>query len=236
MDDTLTEADDLPLAAADMLANSLAKRLTLRPEEETDGPKLKSKDFDQSYQWICKELRQSFSQGRAEKVRMGISDIEYWEREARHYRDAANEQIWQNALSKYSQRHMPATAEAWRCIAKFYQGVLIENGLPLQQAKDVRLSIDAEKYWQLEARFYQRSPELVFASKFSQLVQALARDRAEPPLARWNYLRASEETSTKKIVIHVCEYSLCQQVQPTCAGTGSRLGRAAPGPMESTRL
>ncbi|RMZ82218.1 hypothetical protein DV738_g1755, partial [Chaetothyriales sp. CBS 135597] len=163
MDEPPIEVDDPPLRAADLLAKRLAKHLTLSPkegatswEEETSEPKFKSSDAEQSYQWACEELRQTFKPRVAERLRMEITETEYWEREARHYRDAANEQIWQNALDKYSQGHTPGTADAWRSIAKFYQGVLVEHGLALQKAKDVRLSIDAEKYWQLEAQFYQR--------------------------------------------------------------------------------
>ena len=151
---------------ADMFARGLADNLSLRLEgvvasckEATPDPKFQSDDVEQCYQWICTELRKHFKPHEAEKLRTGIIKADYWEREAQRYREAANEKVWQNVLGIYSLDRVP-TADGWRNVIKYYQGVLMENGLSSRQMKEIRLSIDTQSYWQYEAELLQSISDL----------------------------------------------------------------------------
>lgn len=160
-----TGVHDLP-HAADMFARGLAENLALRlegvfasREEATPEPKFQSDDVEQCYQWICTELRRHFKPHEAEKLRTGIIETDYWEREAQHYRDAATEKVWQNVLCAYG-LDRGSTADGWRSVAEYYQGVLMENGLSSRQVKEIRLSIDTQRYWQYEAELFQPMSDL----------------------------------------------------------------------------
>ena len=74
--------------AADIFAQGQAKNLSLRLEgviasrkEATPNPEFQSDDVEQCYQWICTELRKYFKPHEAEKLRTGIAETNYWERE-----------------------------------------------------------------------------------------------------------------------------------------------------------
>lgn len=155
-----TGVHDLP-HAADIFARGLGENLSLRleevvasREEATPDPKFQSDDVEQCYQWICTELHKHFKPQEVEKLRTGINETDYWEREAQHYRDAANEKVWQSVLGAYD-LDRGSTADGWRSVTKYYQGVLMENGLPSREVREVRLSIDTQRYWQYEAELFR---------------------------------------------------------------------------------
>ena len=151
---------------AQVFAKALNEHLSLRLEEVaasrekvTPEPMFQTQDVEQCYQWICTELRKRFKPQEAEKLRMGITETDYWEREAQHYKDAANDQIWRNVLDIYELNRM-STADGWRRVTEYYQTILRDNGLSSRQVKEIRLSIGTQRYWQYEAELYQPLSEL----------------------------------------------------------------------------
>lgn len=63
--------------------------------------------------------------------------------------------MWQKARAAYAINSEPTT-DHWRVLAIFYQGLLRHSGLFLAQIREIRHSIENQKYWQYEAEFYQQ--------------------------------------------------------------------------------
>lgn len=141
---------------ADGVTQSL-EELARSRDEATPEPIFRSEHVEQSYQWLCEQLRAHFKPGQAELLRLRIADLDYWEYEARCYRIAAEEQIWANALKTQgigAQDSRPK-AEQWQSVASTYRAMLQKNGLSSQQVAELRLSIDRQSYWQTEANYYE---------------------------------------------------------------------------------
>ncbi|KAI1498403.1 hypothetical protein F5X99DRAFT_393756 [Biscogniauxia marginata] len=147
---------------AKFLAQDLSKRLEEvinSREKATPEPVFQDDDVEQCYQWICEELRRHFTPDEAEKHRMAIPHREYWELEARVYGEAVEELMWKKACVAHGVGRGPS-ADGWRTLAVFYQGLLRENGLSPQQISEIRQSIDNQKYWQAEAELYRQRAAL----------------------------------------------------------------------------
>lgn len=120
-------------------------------EEATPEPKFHNDEFEENHQYSCELLHSHFHPRQLERYRSRVNEPEYWEREARHYKDAVTEKLWNTAFEQSAQgAATPTTAEGWRDIVSFYQDILRNLGSSTQEINRLRLSIDTQDYWKTE--------------------------------------------------------------------------------------
>jgi len=150
-----------PPGVAGILAGVIQKDLFRRLEgvvkdrEEATPEPQSPEDVEECHQWRCEELRNHFKLEEADKLRMRILQRDYWKLECRHYEDALKEFLWQKACATHGSDGEP-TADHWRTLATFYEGLLRRSGASAGQIMKIRHSIDNQKYWQYEAELYQQ--------------------------------------------------------------------------------
>lgn len=120
-------------------------------DEATPEPKFGSDEFEENHQYSCEQLHKHFRPRQLERYRWRVNEPEYWECEARHYKDAVIEKLWNKGLEQ-SERGAatPTTAEGWQEMVGFYQDMLRNLGSSTQDIMRLRLSIDSQDYWKTE--------------------------------------------------------------------------------------
>lgn len=120
-------------------------------DEATPEPKFDNNDFEENHQYSCEQLHKHFGPRQLERYRSRNNKPEYWEREARHYKDAVIEKLWNTALEQAAQGAVtPTIAEGWQAVVCFYQDILRTLGSSTQEMTRLRLSIDSQDYWKTE--------------------------------------------------------------------------------------
>jgi hypothetical protein len=120
-------------------------------DEATPEPKFDNGEFEENHQYSCEQLHKHFRPQQLKRYRSRVNEPEYWEREARHYKDAVIEKLWNTALEQSAQGAVtPTTAEGWQEIVGFFQDILRNLGSSTQEITRLRLSIDSQDYWKTE--------------------------------------------------------------------------------------
>ena len=95
-------------------------------------------------------LNDCFDQSEVHKIRMGITDREYWRIECVRSLDALQSLFQENlGLDGW-------TVSEWRRLALSVQGVLRQVGLSSEEIEDSRRSIADQKYWKYEVEHWER--------------------------------------------------------------------------------
>lgn len=140
-----------------VVTETLSKRLNdlaQTQQEATPEPKETGDVVDESFKWRCEELRNHFTPSEADKYRTRITECDYWELECNQYEIALDELMWQIARAAHGDGE--PTADHWRTRARAYQGVLRRSGLSPARMREIRHSIDSQRYWQLESEVYRQ--------------------------------------------------------------------------------
>lgn len=192
------------------MAEELTKALeeeARRQQEATPEPEFQKNNVVQSYGYLCEVEHRRFTRDEVDKFRMGISEPNYWECEARHYMDQLSALMWQKLLREYRVDSEPS-AEGWRNVAMAYRHRLRRNGCSTQQMRAVRLSIEDQRYWQPEANCLRKISAL---REHEMLEEYLANIQGIPSPAesetRHEYLKKRRQRRPPKQSI--------QRLQPT---------------------
>lgn len=120
-------------------------------EGATPEPKFDNDQSGENHRYTCELLHNHFPPQQLERSRSRVNEPEYWEHEARRYKDAVTEKLWNSAQGAAT----PATVEDWRNIISFYQDILRNLGSSTGEIKRLRLSIDAQDYWKTEEKLLE---------------------------------------------------------------------------------
>ena len=144
-----TPTFSVPPPTADEVARCLEGEVK-RQQEATPEPIFQRPNVTQSYDYMCEIEHKRFTSDEVDTFRMGIARPNYWECEARRYKDRLSELLWQNLVHEYSVDGVPTT-NSWRDVAMAYRRRLRRHGYSEQQLRECRLSIEDQVYWQPEA-------------------------------------------------------------------------------------
>ncbi|OAA34202.1 hypothetical protein NOR_08603 [Metarhizium rileyi] len=140
-------------SVTDYMVENLCRRLEEVAESRARAtPEPQFQDVETCHSWKCAVLLTHFKPKEADKHRMRISQHEYWEVECLHYMKTFANLMRQKGHSEDGE----ATADHWRALTMSYQKLLEKGGLSSSEIRKSRLSIDNQKYWQLEADLYER--------------------------------------------------------------------------------
>ncbi|KAL2669940.1 hypothetical protein Neosp_015106 [[Neocosmospora] mangrovei] len=67
-------------------------------DEATPEPKFGNDELEENHQYSCEQLHKHFRPQQLERYRSRVDEPDYWEREARYYKDVVIEKLCNTAL------------------------------------------------------------------------------------------------------------------------------------------
>lgn len=131
------------------IEKELARRARKTPPMEFEG------SFPNQARYRAENKHNKYTWKEIDDHRMEIFDLNYWKREAEHFRDEFIK-VTMDCLLVDQINNGVHPADAWRDTAFAFQRKLRRQGLSNQEIYHIRLGIEPDEYWDREVDLFER--------------------------------------------------------------------------------